>query len=106
VGHQRWLLTGGDSIPKIFSHEIAEALSDPDLGSGIIVNGSDEIGDVCSNTWSSVNGHAEEAYWSQADRRCVIPVLQALPASCSPRPGRGRLSEHRQARIANTFTQL
>ena len=197
-------LTGGDSIPKIFSHEIAEALSDPDLGSGIIVNGSDEIGDVCNNTWSSVNGHAEEAYWSQADRRCVIPVWQARPAvagnpvliqgrfgspgnfemvvpaaaggwritggttprracpgmgrsrsgrvsgggcgdndpeqlrdpgepgghrpgrralqffwripgrpstgtahtSCSPRPGRGRLSEHRQARIANTFTQL
>jgi hypothetical protein len=49
-------LTCGDSIPKIFSHEIAEALSDPDLGSGIIVNGSDEIGDVCNNTWSSVNG--------------------------------------------------
>jgi hypothetical protein len=73
-------LTCGDSIPKIFSHEIAEALSDPDLGSGIIVNGSDEIGDVCNITWSSVNGHAEEAYWSQADRRCVIPVLQALPA--------------------------
>jgi hypothetical protein len=113
------------------------------------VNGSDEIGDVCNNTWSSVNGHAEEAYWSQADRRCMIPVLQALPAVAgnpvliqgrfgSPgnfeivvpaaagglahywrdntqasmpwrgpiRSGRGRLSEHRQARIANTFTQL
>jgi hypothetical protein len=73
-------LTGGNSIPKIFSHEVAEALSDPDLGSGIIVNGSDEIGDVCNNTWSSVDGHAEEAYWSQADHRCVIPAFQALPA--------------------------
>jgi hypothetical protein len=43
-------------------------------------NDGDEIGDVCNNIWSTVNGHAEEAYWSQADGRCVIPVSQPLPA--------------------------
>jgi hypothetical protein len=77
-------LTGGNSIPKVFSHEIAEACSDPDLGSGILVDvGSDtneEIGDVCNNTWATVNGAAEEAYWSEADNRCVIPQYQAFPA--------------------------
>ena len=89
-GYYAWIsndgtLTGGNSIPKVFSHEVAEACSDPDLGAGpaILVDvGSDtgeEIGDVCNNTWATVNGHAEEAYWSQADRRCVIPVAAAYP---------------------------
>jgi hypothetical protein len=27
-----------------------------------------------------VNGAAQEAYWSEADNRCVIPVLQPFPA--------------------------
>jgi hypothetical protein len=68
----------GHSIPKVFSHEVAEACSDPDVGSGIIVNNNQEIGDVCNNTWQTINGHAEEAYWSEADLRCVIPIWQAL----------------------------
>ncbi len=72
-------LTGGNSIPKVFSHEIAEACSDPDLGSGIIVNGNAEIGDVCNSTWQIVDGYAMEAYWSQADSRCVVPVRQPFP---------------------------
>ena len=60
-GYYAWIsndgtLTGGNSIPKVFSHEVAEACSDPDLGAGpaILVDvGSDtgeEIGDVCNNT--------------------------------------------------------
>jgi len=77
-------LTGGNSIPKVFSHELAEAVSDPDLGSGILVDvGTDtneEIGDVCNNTFSTINGAAQEAYWSNADNRCVIPVAQSFPA--------------------------
>ena len=72
-------LTGGNSIPKVFSHEVAEACSDPH-GDAIIVNGNSEIGDVCNNTWSTVNGHAEEAYWSQEDKRCVIPTGAPFPA--------------------------
>jgi hypothetical protein len=77
-------LTGGNSIPKVLSHEVCEACSDPDLGSGILVDvGTDkneEIGDVCNNTWSTVNGAAEEAYWSETDNRCVLPVWQSFPA--------------------------
>ena len=52
-------LTGGNSIPKILSHEVCEACSDPDLGSGILVDvgaeKNDEIGDVCNNTWATVS---------------------------------------------------
>jgi hypothetical protein len=77
-------LTGGNSIPKVFSHELAETLSDPDVSTGpttiTLNNDGDEIGDVCNNTFMTVNGHAEEAYWSQADNRCVIPRWQQLPA--------------------------
>jgi len=76
-------LTGGNSIPKVISHELSEAFSDPDLGSGILVDvGSDkneEIGDVCNNTWTTVNGAAQEAYWSEADNRCVIPIFHSFP---------------------------
>ncbi|MEV6117666.1 hypothetical protein AB0L59_35645, partial [Streptomyces sp. NPDC052109] len=78
-------LTGGNSIPKVFSHELAEACTDPNVsnvdGGGIIVNNNAEIGDVCNSTWQIVNGHAEEAYWSQADQRCVVPVWQAFPGA-------------------------
>jgi acylphosphatase len=87
-------LTGGNSVPKIFTHEVAEACSDPDLGTGITltsVNG-DEIGDVCNNTFSVIDGHAEEAYWSVADNRCVLPrtVLRATggPAAHDAADGR------------------
>jgi hypothetical protein len=77
-------LTGGNSLPKVFSHEIAETVSDGDLSSGILVDvGTDkneEIGDVCNNTFSVINGVCEEAYWSNADSRCVLPRLQAFPA--------------------------
>jgi hypothetical protein len=77
-------LTGGNSIPKVFSHEIAETVSDGDLSSGILVDvGTDkneEIGDVCNNTFSVINGVCEEAYWSNADNRCVIPQVKAFPA--------------------------
>ncbi len=76
-------LTGGNSIPKVFTHEVAEACSDPNLSTGITltsVGEGDEIGDVCNNTFSTINGAAEEAYWSQVDRRCVLPTFQPFPA--------------------------
>ena len=77
-------LTGGNSIPKVFSHELCEALSDPKVSTGptgITLNGNgDEIGDVCNGTWSIVDGHAEEAYWSAVDNRCVLPRWSQLPA--------------------------
>jgi hypothetical protein len=75
-------LTGGNSIPKVFSHEVSEALTDPKVSTGptgITCNSGDEIGDVCNDVYSTVNGHAVQAYWSGADNRAVLPVFTDLP---------------------------
>jgi hypothetical protein len=76
-------LTGGNSAPKIFTHEVAEACTNPDVSSGFTVTSDqgDEIGDVCNNTFSVVNGVAEEAYWSDIDKSCVLPIQPDLKES-------------------------
>jgi hypothetical protein len=71
-------LTGGDSIPKVFSHELVESCTDPDTSSlsGIHVTGSfegDEIGDACNGTIIIINGVAFQTYWSQEDKLCILP---------------------------------
>jgi len=62
---------------------VAEACTNPDVRSGFTVTSSegDEIGDVCNNTFSVVNGVAEEAYWSDVDKSCVLPTQPDLKAS-------------------------
>ena len=71
-------LTGANSIPKMFSHELAETLTDADISTGrhgITVNQEhDEIADVCNHLYKTVNGHAEQAYWSIAASACVLPT--------------------------------
>ncbi|HKF35682.1 MAG TPA: hypothetical protein VKB35_02180 [Ktedonobacteraceae bacterium] len=82
-----WVMNDGtlDGITVIFSHELAEACSDPD-GNGIQVlplnpNSWHEIGDVCEGISGVVNGVSVQAYWSQSSGACVIPGLLA------PSPG-------------------
>lgn len=82
--HWAWVtndgtLDGVHSIPKILSHELAEACTDPDLGSGIVINGTDEVGDVCNTTFAVVGGAAQQSYWSKADGRCVLPTYRSVP---------------------------
>src|SRR5262249_31833009 len=71
-------LTSANSIPKMFSHELAETLTDADVSTGrhgITVGPEhDEIADVCNYKFRTVNGHAEQAYWSVAASRCVLPT--------------------------------
>jgi hypothetical protein len=80
-------LTGANSIPKMFSHELAETLTDADISTGrhgITVNQEhDEIADVCNYLYKTANGHAEQAYWSIAASRCVLPM--ASPSLAQPR---------------------
>src|SRR5260370_21323081 len=77
-------LTSINSIPKVFSHEVAEAVTDPHPFTGISLIGPDpsdtEIGDVCNNTIALVNGVAVDSYWSREDGRCVLPLFQGLPS--------------------------
>ncbi len=93
-------LTGGNSIPKVFSHELAESASDPNLGnpdSGILLDVSatdtnEEIGDVCNNTFSVVNGVAVQSYWSQQDRACVLPTGASATGRILWHDGSNRIS--------------
>ncbi|GLH72695.1 hypothetical protein GETHLI_11970 [Geothrix limicola] len=76
--HLAWVAFGSRAfISSVFSHEVVEALSDPE-GNGIQVNPTNssnwnEIGDVCQST-GIVNGVTVQSYWSQSDKACVIPV--------------------------------
>lgn len=75
-------LTGANSIPKTFSHELAETLTDADGSTGEhVLTGNherDEIADACNTLYKTVNGHAEQAYWSAAASRCVLPTARRL----------------------------
>ena len=76
-----WVTNNGtlDSITKIFSHELVEAVSDPQ-GDGIQVNPRNnsswrEIGDICQNSSGRINGVLVQSYWSQQDLACIIPTI-------------------------------
>jgi len=66
-----------DNISEIFSHELAEMLTDPE-GDSLQVdprNGSswNEICDICVST-ARVNGVSVNSYWSDEDKACVVPI--------------------------------
>jgi hypothetical protein len=105
-------LTGANSIPKTFSHELAETLTDADGRTGQhVLTGTherDEIADVCNVLYKTVNGHAEQAYWSIADHRCVLPTASSsLAQPRQPQPltstqaNYTRRTQHRRANAAS-----
>jgi hypothetical protein len=65
-------MTGGNSAPRILSHEIVETVTDPELNACTGTGG--EIGDPCVNDVETQAGHALQAYWSQSDGKCVLPT--------------------------------
>ena len=78
--------TSSDGVVNTFSHELAEACTDPD-GNSVLVDGkksdgssisNDEIGDTCNNEFAIVemNGvHVNvQCYWSEADQACILPL--------------------------------
>jgi hypothetical protein len=80
-----WVTHNGtiDSITTLFSHELAEACTDPQ-GGGIQVNPRNqspwhEICDVCCSTYR-LNGVLVASYWSQKDQACFIQ----LPYTAAP----------------------
>lgn len=78
-----WVTNNGtlDSITTIFSHEMAEAFSDPE-GTGVQVNPTNptnwnEISDVCTSTLK-VDGVQVQSYWSTQDNACIVPFNQSV----------------------------
>ncbi len=77
-----WVLNDGtiDGITTIFSHELVEAVTDPE-GSAILGDSATcygggwcEIGDVCQGQAGQSNGVTVQKYWSQRDGSCVLPA--------------------------------
>lgn len=80
-----WIMNDGtlDYVTTIFSHELVEACSDPNLNAIIVKGGPGsacptdegancEIGDVCSST-QVVSGVRVQSYWSAEDNQCIVP---------------------------------
>jgi hypothetical protein len=74
---------------------LAETLTDADGTGTHVLTGNyerDEIADVCNYLYKTINGHAEQAYWSNAAHRCVIPT----GSSSLGQPPQPRLSTRTQ----------
>lgn len=78
-----WVMNNGtlNYITSIFSHEMAEAFTDPE-GDAVQVNPRNatnwnEIGDVCSSTLV-VDGVTVQSYWSTQDNACIVPYNQSV----------------------------
>jgi hypothetical protein len=65
------------AITSAFSHELAEMCTDPESDAWV-VNGNQEIGDVCNILDGQLNGVNVESYWSAADHACLIPTAYSV----------------------------
>jgi len=71
-----------DEMVRVFSHEVAEACTDPEDDGWKVYDsstGTDEIGDICNSrtgTVSAVNN--VEAYWSMHEGTCILPTTWSL----------------------------
>lgn len=79
VVHYAWVTQNGGSLDILscnFSHELVEACTDPDNGSGWYQDSDgNEIGDLCESIMGRLDNNIfVQAYWSNADNQCVIPI--------------------------------
>jgi hypothetical protein len=66
-----------DTITSTFSHELVEAITDPEDDGWQMsrsLNGGNEIGDACRHGSARLDGVLVQAYWSQRDRSCIVPI--------------------------------
>src|SRR5262249_11323502 len=55
------------------SHELSEAITDPDTQTGWFDARQGEIGDIAEGHIGSLNGYIVQGVWSQAQQQIVIP---------------------------------
>lgn len=65
------------TVTSAFSHELAEMCTDPESDAWV-VNGNQEIGDVCNIVDGPLNGLNVESYWSAADQACLLPTAYSV----------------------------
>ena len=67
-------LTPLQQATVVLSHEVSEAITDPDTGSGWLDPHRGEIGDITAGQIGILQGYAVQAVWSQVDGKAVIPA--------------------------------
>jgi Repeat of unknown function (DUF346) len=72
-----------DTLTEVASHELAEAITDPDLNAWWDGGTGDEIGDICNRQTTHLGGFMVQTEWSNGQNACV--VAPAAPAG-APRP--------------------
>jgi hypothetical protein len=61
-----------DSLTKVSSHELCEAITDPALDAWFDDNSGDEIGDICNGGVTNLGGYVIQTEWSNRQGGCVI----------------------------------
>lgn len=73
-------LSGLDAATSTFSHELVEAITDPDVASGLVsvAPAGSEIADAPCSQIARLDGVVVSSYWSVLDGACIIPGLSRL----------------------------
>jgi hypothetical protein len=74
-----------DSLTKVSSHELCEAVTDPALNAWWDSSTRNEIGDICNSDTGKVGGYTIQAEWSNAANACVLqPGAGPAPPTATP----------------------
>ena len=79
-----------DSLTKVSSHELCEAITDPALTGWIDDNSGNEIGDICNSTTATLGGYTIQDEWSNTANACLDAPAGTTPAPTptpTPSPG-------------------
>jgi hypothetical protein len=74
-------LTAFQQDTIILSHEVSEAITDPDTQTGWFDPRLGEIGDIAEGTSGLLNGYLVQGVWSQKDDQVVIPGSTTPPTA-------------------------
>jgi hypothetical protein len=76
-------------LPRIFTHELVEACTDPDVKSGFILNTGGELCDMNEERDVQLPGLEHEirlaVYWSELERAAVAPTIYSLRVALGKR---------------------
>jgi hypothetical protein len=94
-----WVSSDGtlDFVSSVYSHELAESCTDPNLSTfyddtgACGETGACEISDYCYGSgvgrgWSKIGGVLLQGYWSTRDARCILPPERVIPGLVSGNP--------------------
>jgi hypothetical protein len=61
-----------DSLTKVSTHELCEAITDPALSAWFDDNTGDEIGDICNGNVTTLGGFVVQTEWSNSQNACLL----------------------------------